>query len=223
MIAIVFGLLVLGLPFLLPLAMVPLRRRLRRIEPPVVPPPGPALSSKATRVAFELYALRTFWMVPAGLLWMAALNGLSPRVASAGFFVSLFGVFCIWNAARVWWRLRRNPWREHRCRYMRVAGRGNGYPILVLDPERTEDQPVLEIRGFVWRFRRFDACDGATVWVAGDPAGTCVVALPGGTHFMSAGYPLWPGRRERLRRRVLERPLGQADLSPYAVQLDQPG
>jgi len=222
-VAVAVGLLVIVSPFALGLAVLWLRRRLRRLQPPAAPPSGPALAATATRVAFQGYALRCLWMVPSGALWTAATAWLSPWVASAGFIVALWGLVCVVNSVQIWWYLRRFSWRAQECRYALVPGKGNGHPALVLDPERSEEDAVLEASAFKWRWGRIAACEGATIWVAGDPAKGCVVAPPGGTHLVWARRPFGRRHRKRLRRFVLAQTPGTLDLSPYAVQLDQPG
>jgi hypothetical protein len=222
-IALSFGFFVLFAPFVLGFAILWMRRRQRHIEAPSAPPPGQALAGEATRFAFRAYALRCLWMVPSGLFWTVATFGLSPWVAMVGFIVAIWGVFCVGNSVRVWWALRRFPWREHSCRYWLVPGKGNGSPSLVLDPEDSEEDAVLELMAFKWRWGSVAACSGATVWVAGDPDAGCVVAPPGGTYLIWARRPFGRGHRKRLRRIVLKQPAGAVDLAPYAVQLDQPG
>ncbi|HYG97349.1 MAG TPA: hypothetical protein VD741_09620 [Solirubrobacterales bacterium] len=218
------GLLILVSPFVLGFAIFKLRRRRKRIAEPAAPPPGPALDAEATKVAFWLYALRGLAIVPGGILWTVATFWLSPWVGSAGLIVSFGGVFCVGNAVIVWWRLRRSAWRAHPCRIQAMPGMAGGTRvILVLDPDGSEADGTLELSGFIWRCQQFAGCDGATIWTAGEPARGCVVALPGGTHFAWARRPWGRRNRERLRRVVLKQPLGEVDLSPYAVELDRPG
>jgi hypothetical protein len=148
-------------------------------------------------------------------------GGLSPAAGSVGLILFVVGLICLANMARIWWFLRRHPWRAWQCGFREVPGVGNGSPTLLLTRSSDEEGFVLGVVSFKWRWRALKDCDRAVVWMAGDPARSGVVAPPGGTHLLWVRRPIGIKRRERLRKAIL------VDGGPTATmaeaQLDQPG
>ena len=184
----------------------------------------PALEQEATRVAARWYAARALGIVLGGLVLSAVAGGVSPQVGGVGIVISIIGMSCLCNAARIWWFLRRHPWLVWECRFREVPGFGNGSPTLVLTHPADEGEFVLSVVSFKWRWRALNPCDRAEVWMAGNPARGGVVAPPGGTHLLWVRHPIRAGKRESLRRATVGIPVesGRHNVAAAATQLDQP-
>ena len=101
-------------------------------------------------------------------------------------------------AARPWrWRrLLREPWRPYVCTYIpgRQRRAAPGVRLVPLDDPRAE--PIAMRLGAVMRQRSARLGGERVVWVAGDPAGRAVLALPLTRELYPASAPRgWTGRQ----------------------------
>lgn len=181
-------------------------------------PQGHAISQRETRAALRQYAAHALGFAAGGfvaLLTFASLgaaidkhhrSGSGALAGLAGLSLAVMGVGLgsLFNAARMWRRLRRESWRAWTCRFREVGGSGtpNGTPTLVLSGHSGDEQYVLSVVSTKWRWRKLDACNGSEAWFAGDPRAGGVVAPPGGTYLLWARRPWLARRREMLRRQV---------------------
>lgn len=89
------------------------------------------------------------------------------------------GLWGIVRAVRMRRLLGRQPWSEHRGRYVEQPDGDDGMVArLVLLDER--DQPhVLSVSTWLWRLSALEACNGKTVWFLGSLRRGGVAAAPG--------------------------------------------
>jgi hypothetical protein len=191
----------------LPVLVFMVERRARRVVLPPEPAPGEALATEATRAGFARYCLHSVGIIVLGFAVVCAFGALGLTALSAmGLIIMSFGIVALLNSLRVWWFLRTHRWEAWDCRFavVRATGYGNGSPTLVIEKDGREC--VLGLISFVWRWEAFRECDGKQVWMAGRPEKGGVVAPPGGFHLSWARRPRTSSWRERIRRRVVERP-----------------
>jgi hypothetical protein len=131
------------------------------------------------------------------------LTTLSGIVGIAGFILVGLGLVAVVALGVMRWHLSRNEWRTYECRYreVRIPYTRRRMPVVVLVGDDGTRVPLL-ISSAEWRWRALEACDGKTVWFAGDPERRGVLAFPGGTRLLLASRPRLTRRQQRLVRQA---------------------
>ena len=120
------------------------------------------------------------------LLMLALLTGLSMLAG---------GAVTLERARRRRRLLAASPWRPYRARYLprvtraRIQPLTPGLEVVPVDAPSTE--PALLRLASTWRWRGdgIAAHDGETVWLAGNPAGRVLIAIPATRQLIGAGAP----------------------------------
>ncbi len=98
--------------------------------------------------------------------------------------------------ARRWRRLLAgSSWQAYQARYLAEVRRGRFWPLnpglelVGLDTAAGSVAPLRVASSWRWRTERLRSCNGKTLWVAGDPAGRVVLAIPATRELYAAAAP----------------------------------